>query len=159
MPRHLYGRLAFPGVYRFVFQEFLDENGRHTPCYVGEGGNIAERISDHLLRKDRERRDESGRLLMRSGWGIRGRIQTANGEFKVELLKVEGSINLSGIVINQQSFDDPFERKLLENWSIRRSETVDGLHPINRGISQAGKNFWNMLKASRKKHRQIPKRG
>jgi hypothetical protein len=89
---------------------------------------------------------------MRSGWSVRGSIVRADGNFKLEVLAVEGAIDLNGVILNQHSFDDPFERTLLENWAIRSSELVDRLTPINRGISQSGKDFWNKLRSSRKKH-------
>ena len=49
MPTHLHGKLSFPAVYRFVFQEFKDENGNHTLCYVGEAGRLGRRLSSTIF--------------------------------------------------------------------------------------------------------------
>jgi hypothetical protein len=155
---HKLWRLAknsYPIVYRFVFPKSTDENGSHTPCYVGEGGDFG-RLARHFSSTgNKEKRSKSGELLMDKGWRVRGAIQNSHGEFRLEILHIEGSIDLHGVTLNQHSFDDPFVRRLLENWTILYAEYGEKLHPLNRGVSQGGKDLFRKLKASRRSRPEI----
>jgi len=155
MPHHLHGTLSFPVVYRFVFPQFKDENGSHTPCYVGEAGRLGRRLSDHFRKPDKEQRDKSGKLMLKAGWSLRGAIQRSEGKFALQVLTIEGGFDFFRVVLSQHSFDDPFERRLLENWAIRSSELDDHLHLLNRGISQPAKDLLRMIKTVRRKRRQV----
>ena len=139
-----------PIVYRFIFSEFVDENGRHTSCYIGEGGDFR-RLSSHFSSPvNREKRSSGGQLILDKGWQVRGAVQNSGGKFLLESLHIDGSINLFGVTLNQQSLDDPFARRLLENWAILHAEYAENMHPLNRGISQSGKDLLRKLRASRK---------
>jgi hypothetical protein len=151
MPKCIHGKLTSPSVYRFVFKEFADENGRHTPCYVGEAGKIGKRLSDHFRRDDKERRDKNGTLKLKAGWGVRGAIQNSKGEFALQRLTINGPVNFGGLAFGPDTIPDPFEdsfnRRMLENWAILYSEHVDHLHPINRrGTPHI---LWDILKQKR----------
>jgi hypothetical protein len=159
MPIHLRGRLLCPGIYRFVFREFRDENGKHTPCYVGEAGRLGRRLSDHFRRDDKVRRERTGKLKLKAGWGVRGAIQRSGGEFKLQALTIEGPVNFNGLVFGPDTipgpFEDSFVRKLLENLAIVVSEYVDGLRPTNRrGTPHV---FKDILKQARKRSRDKSK--
>ena len=150
-PASLYRRrnVSRPIVYRAIFPEHVDENGAHTPCYIGEGGDLR-RLSNHFKSEvPDDVRDRAGNLDLPGGWWIRGAIQRSGGNFRLEILKIDGFINFGGIVLSQASLDDPFARRLLENWAILHARDVEKLRPYNRGISQSGKDLFRKLKASR----------
>lgn len=132
--------LAYPGVYRFIFPEQVDGSARHTPFYVGEGGNVGKRLGQHFApSSSKEKRDAKGILTLKSGWQVRGSIQNSRGECALQILSIEGSVNVGGVILSQHSFDCPFGRKLLENWAIIYSQRLDKLRQLNRGVSQSGK--------------------
>jgi hypothetical protein len=150
------GGLAYPGVYRFIFPEVVDSNARHTPFYVGEGGDIGKRLKGHFApSSNQEKRDSKGVLILKSGWQVRGNIQNSQGEFSLQILKLEGSINICGVMLNQHSLDSPFARRLIENWAILYSQKPDKHRQLNRGASQGAKDFFRNVRkvqaASRKK--------
>jgi hypothetical protein len=150
-PRQLYkrGQISRPIVYRLIFTPFVDENGAHTPCYVGEGGDI-QRLSNHM-RLDMPTsitRKYKGKTLP-GGWWVRGAVRKSGGDLRLEILKIEGCVNIAGITLSQSSLDDVFARRLLENWAILYARDTEGLRPYNRGISQSGKDLLRKLKASR----------
>ncbi len=155
-PLRLRAELAFPGVYRFVFPQFRDGNSAHTPCYVGEGGNIGSRLRDHFRKeKDSNRSwNEMNADGLPKGWHVRGNIRNSNGEFKLQALKITGTVNLCGLILGPDTIPNPFEdsfvRKLLENWAILTSEYVDGLRPTNR------RGTPHILKDLLKQRRQRP---
>ena len=153
--KHLPSELAYPGVYRFIFPEKVDGGARHTPFYVGEGGDAGMRLRAHFApSSDEEKRDAKGVVILEAGWQVRGSIQNSHGEFSLQVLNIEGSFNLFGVTLNQQSLDDPFARKLLENWAILSSERLDKLHRLNRGIPSSSKRFARSIQgASREKQR------
>jgi hypothetical protein len=139
-----------PGVYRFVFSERADGNFKHTPCYIGEAGDIGERLSEHFSAcESEERRGKDGELLLESGYQVKGEITNSAGDFLLQVLTLEGSLNLFGVVLNKTSFDDIFSRKLLENWAILHAERSEKLYLLNRGMSQGTKDFWRRAKAAR----------
>jgi hypothetical protein len=156
-PLRLSTELDDPCIYRFIFPEAVDGNARHTPCYVGETENTGMRLRDHFRpgRKN-EKRDLAGNLLLKPGWPVRGSIQNSAGDCSLQILKIEGSINLCGVVLDEDSFDDPFARRLLENWTILYSESVDKLRPLNRGSRKSSKIFQRLLRNSSKKNRTKP---
>jgi hypothetical protein len=146
--RLLRGELAYPGVYRFVFQERVDGSARHTPSYVGEGGDVGRRLKGHFAPPDvKEVRDSNGVLKLKSGWQVRGSVQNSNGKFSLEILTVEGFFDLNGVMLNEHSFDCPFARKLLENWAILSSERTDKLRLLNRGVRQSNKHLISEIQA------------
>ena len=140
--------VSHPIVYRAIFRKFEDENGSHVPCYIGEGGDFR-RLSNHF-RPDPSRMSRANRKLseLPGGWWIRGAIQNSAGDFRLEVLKIRGSINIFGVILSDQSFDDPFARRLLKNWAILYARDVEKLHPYNRGVSQSGKDLRRKLSAS-----------
>jgi hypothetical protein len=154
-PAHLRGKHVCPGVYRFIFPESKDENGSHRPCYVGQGGNVSERLYRHFKPEGAQdpKRDKNGVIKVQTGWHVRGAIQNSCGELSLQILAVESSLRLGEVLLNQHSFDDPFSRVLLENWAILSSEYVDHLRPSNRGISQPMKTLQKKLMGLRQKRR------
>jgi len=156
MPKNLHGRMKYSGVYRFVFNEFKDENGKHIPCYVGESGNIGRRLSDHFRHDDKERRDKEGELVVSSGSDIKGGIRNSLGDFALQHLRIKGPVTFCGLTFGPDTIPDPlmdsFTRKMLENWAILYSEYVDLYHPINRrGTPHI---FKDMLKNARKRSKK-----
>jgi len=148
------GDFSEPGVYRFVFPEAVDGKARHTPCYVGEGGNVGRRLRVHFAPpKEGLSRLLSGEISLKPGWPVRGNIQNSQGQFILQSLTVEGSISIDGILINQDSFDSPFSRRLLENLAILHSERFDKFRQLNRGIPETSKNLFVGLKQSRARRR------
>lgn len=146
-----------PGVYKFVFREKVDGSSKHNPCYIGEAGDIGERLSEHFRGCDgQERRGKDEELLLDSGYQVKGAIANSDGEFSLQLLTVEGSLNLFGVVLNEASFDDLFARKLLENWAILHAERSEGLYLLNRGMRQGIKDFWRKAKAARQSNAEDP---
>jgi hypothetical protein len=83
----------------------------------------------------------------------RGAIQNSLGQYTLQRLTIVGSVKLCGVILNQNSFDDPFARRLLENWAILHSEQIDDLHALNHGIHQGSKDFRHMAKGASKKAR------
>ena len=132
-PKRLIQEFSHAGVYRFIFREFNDENGHHTPCYTGEAKNIAKRIPYYFRKASPvEKRDKNGIVQMKSGWHVTGAVQNSNGELTLPYLAIEGSVSLQGVILNQHCFDNPLYRVFLENWAILSSESLDRLYPTNR---------------------------
>ena len=151
VPERLKRDLSFPGVYRFIYSSFLDENGTHQSCSVGQGGNVGKRLRDHF-RPDRKewKRGKNGIPKAPSGWHVRGALERSQGKCELQILTVEGAFDLNGVTINQDSFDDPIARTLLENLGLLYSEKIDNLSPTNRNrTSQTMKNHLSNLRASR----------
>jgi len=155
VPRVLLAELAYPGVYRFIFREARDGDSAHTPCYVGEAGNIGKRLLHHF----RAERQTSvgvkplGSRKLRAGWPVRGSIRNSSGDFKLQVLTIEGPVNFCGLTFGPDSIPTPLEdsflRRMLENWAILASEYVDHLHPLNvRGTPHI---LRDILKVARKK--------
>jgi hypothetical protein len=94
-----------------------------------------------------EKRNEEGKLVLDKGWQVKGAVQNSRGRFRLEILHIEGSIDLYGVTLNQHSLDNLFARRLLENWAILQAEYVERLRPLNRGISQTGRDM----------HRRLPR--
>lgn len=133
--------LAKPGIYRFVWPESTDPNGSHRACYIGEAEDVGKRLSDHFNLQDEDLETLPGWDLD-SGWQVRGANQLSSGDVIVQLLKVEGSIRIQGVLFNEHSLSDPFARRFFENWAILYSQQVDHYQVKNRGMSQETKNFW-----------------
>jgi hypothetical protein len=137
LPKRLSTELAYAGVYRFIFSEARDGGSAHTPCYVGEAGRISRRLLDHFrLERDGTKEGGLNTLKLRPGWQVRGSIRNSAGDFKLQVLTIEGPVNFCGLTFGPNSilkpFDDSFLRRMLENWAILASEYVDHLHPLNR---------------------------
>ena len=148
------GGKSLAGVYRFIFPKVKDGTSSHTPCYVGEAGHLGDRLRAHIcpnrpqLRRLAEGSDNLPRVLL-----TRGAIQNSLGQCTLQRLTIVGSVKLCGVLLNQNSFDDPFARRLLENWAILHSEQIDDLHALNHGIHQGSKDFRHMAKGASKKAR------
>lgn len=124
-------------MYRFKFSEARDGNSAHTPCYVGEAGKIGMRLLHHF-RPECQTSDEAsplGSRRLRAGWPVRGSILNSDGDFKLQVLTIEGPVNFCGLTFGPDSIPNPLEntflRKMLENWAILASECVDHLHTLN----------------------------
>jgi hypothetical protein len=154
-PKRLSSDFAYAGVYRFIFSEARDGGSAHTPCYVGEAGNISTRLLDHF-RLERDGVSEKGglkALKLRPGWQVRGSIRNSAGDFTLQMLTIEGPVNFCGLSFGPNSIPKPFEdsflRRMLENWVILASEYVDHLYPLNRrGTPHV---FEDLLKSARQK--------
>jgi hypothetical protein len=137
IPERIQREIAGPGVYRFIFPEAVDGAASHTPCYVGEGGNLGNRLRKHFaLPKETTKRLKNGTLALESGWAVRGNVQNARGQFVVQVLAIQGSINIGGVSI-------------LENLAILHSERFDKLLQLNRGVPETSKNLIRGFKRSR----------
>jgi hypothetical protein len=139
-----------PGVYRFIFPEQVDGTARHTPCYVGEAGDLGERLQCYFrATRHIERRNDCDELILDDAWKVRGSIQKSGGCFSLEVLRIKNFIKLPGVVINEHSLEDPFARRLLENLTLLYALQHEGLHPLNMGVSQGARDFWRKAKAAR----------
>jgi hypothetical protein len=165
VPRHLATKFACPGVYRFIFREESDENSAHTPCYVGEAGNIGKRLRVHF-RLERGTGDET-RLRtrrLRPGWSVRGSIRNSGGDRKLQVLTIEGPVNFCGLIFGPDSipggpFADSYLRKMLENWAILASDCADHLYPLNlRGTPHAFRDTLKELRAKGHRRKTMPPR-
>ena len=138
VPKRVSTELGYPGVYRFIFAEARDGNSAHTPCYVGEAGQVGARLLSHF-RQERQTAIElttPEARRRRAGWFVRGSIRTSGGDFMLQVLTIDGPVNFCGLTFGPDTIPDPFEdsflRKMLENWAIVASEYVDHLYPLNR---------------------------
>jgi hypothetical protein len=126
----------------------MDENGtvRQTPhCYVGETGEVGKRICDYfILRGKREVRNTDGTLKDYDGGQVRGEIQNSRGVFSIQILRIEGCLEINGVKLNATCFDDTFSRILLENWAILHAEQVEKYYVLNCGIDQGTKYLQRM---------------
>jgi hypothetical protein len=143
-------------VYRFVFDECDGSGGRHTPCYIGEVGDYG-RLSQHFSEEEQGRGSppkQAGDPATAAGWWIRGAVQMSRGNFRLETLKIKGSIRFMGVILNQDDLQDPHARRLLENWAILHARNMENLYPYNCGISQGTKDFRRMAKATSRKRKR-----
>jgi hypothetical protein len=92
----------------------------------------------HHFRPEGQASDEAkplGTRGLRAGWPVRGSIRNSGGNFKLQVLTIEGPVNFCGLTFGPDSIPKPFEnsflRRMLENWAILTSEYVDHLHPLN----------------------------
>lgn len=140
------GELAFSGVYRFIFTKDMDGTVRQTPhCYVGEAGEVGKRLCDYFIRRGvREVRNTDGTLKDYDGWQVRGEIQNSHGEFSIQLLRIEGCLDLYGVKLNTTCFDNLFARILLENWAILHAKQIEKFHVLNCGVDQGIKYLQHM---------------
>jgi len=80
-----------------------------------------------------------------SGNRVRDEVCKSLGKCYIQQLTIEGSVNLCGVELSQDSFKDYFARLLLENWAIFHAERFENLRPLNRqivtGINQDMKDF------------------
>jgi hypothetical protein len=148
----LHGCVSHPGIYRFIFPKATDGLSSHTSCYVGETGDLGDRMPDYFCAiADKEKRDTDNELILNSEWKVQGEIQNAIrdslGECSLQLLAVKGSVCLCGVTLSETDFDNPFARRLLENWGILNSVN-EGLFPLNYGVHQATKDFQRMRKSA-----------
>ena len=141
VPKRLLEEFDCPGVYRFVFAEFRDQNGAHTACYVGETTNLCRRVQDYFPKKSQIRTHQQIPKKLLPGWEVRGRILLSMGglprvDFKLETLEIEGCVNFGGFTFGPESFADAYDnfflRRMLESWAILASEHADQLYPLNR---------------------------
>ncbi len=154
-PSRLKTEYSCAGVYRFVFPESKDENGRHTPFYVGEAGNIHTRLSYHFRRKSAVvRRDNNGVPLLRTGWRLNGRILNSQGAFTLEFLQIEGSLDFCGIALSQGGFNSPYFRRLLENWALLCSIPGYNPRPLNVGLIQQARDLRSLIEGFRKRSQE-----
>jgi hypothetical protein len=141
---------SLPGVYRFRFPEQVDGSAKHTPCYIGEAGDIGERLQRYFRsRRTVERRDECGELILGDAWrviGVIGAIENSKGDFSLEVLELKAPIKIAGVMVN--SFEDPFARRFLENLALLHAVQVENLRPLNSGVSQGSKDFRRKAKAA-----------
>jgi len=146
---------AFSGVYRFVFPLDADGTVRQTPfCYVGEAGEVGKRLCDYFIRRGaREVRDTDGNLKDYDGSQVRGEIQNSRGMFSIQILRIEGCLNLYGVKLNATCFDDPFSRILLENWAILHAKQIEKYHVLNRGVDQGTRFLQRMGSVSEARKR------
>ena len=98
-PQRLSREMAFPGVYRFIFPEARDGNSTHTPCYIGEAGNISMRLLHHFQpgRESSDGAEPFKTHRLRAGWRVRGTIRNSGGDFKLQELTIEGPVNFCGL--------------------------------------------------------------
>jgi len=141
----LSGQVSHPGVYRFIFPEQTDGASSHKPCYVGETGDLGNRMPDYFCAiKDKEKRDEDDNSILSSEWKVQGAIQNAIrdsiGKCFLELLTVEGSVTFCGVTLNETDLEKMAARKFLENWGILHSIN-ERYTPLNYDIHQATKDF------------------
>ena len=150
-PRSLYGKHSYPAVYRFVFPECGDANGRHTPCYVGEAKNLSRRLGRHFKAGEEFSKNPDGKWDAPEGWRVRGAIQNSIGHFAFQVLEITGKVNFNCVTFEADTIpprlDSVFIRRLLENWAILYSECADHLHPLNSNWPREP----NSLHDSRKK--------
>jgi hypothetical protein len=146
---------AFPGVYRFVFPMDADGTDPQTfHCYVGETGDVGKRICDYfVLRGVREVRNTDGTLKDYDGWPVRGEIQNSRGVFSIQILRIEGCLEIYGVKLNATCFDDHFSRILLENWAILHAKQIDKYHVLNCGVDQGIKYLQRMGSATESRKR------
>jgi hypothetical protein len=144
-PRKLWkvDEVSRPGVYRFVFPE-------DRSCYIGEAGHLGTRLRDHICPRIKQKPSPSAK--MESGWPVRGAIHNLLGKCHLQYLTIEGSVDMCGVILNQNSFDDYFSRLLLENWAIFHAERFEKLRPLNRfivrGIQQGTKDFLRLAQGN-----------
>lgn len=151
----LSGQISHPGVYRFIFPEKTDGASSHQPCYVGETGDLGNRMPDYFCAiKDKEKRDEDDNLILSSEWKVQGAIQNAIrdsiGKCSLELLTIEGSVTFCKVTLNETDLEKMAARKFLENWGILHSIN-EGYSPLNYDIHQATKDFQRLKKEATEK--------
>lgn len=159
VPMRLLEEFDCPGIYRFVFAEFRDENGAHTACYVGETTNLSRRVRDYFPKKNRAGTNGQIPTKLKPGWEVRGRILRSmenlpTVDFKLETLKIEGRVNFGGLTFEPESFADAFDnfflRRMLESWAILASEYADRTYPSNRRGTKVKPIFWYLAKEEQK---------
>ena len=147
-PKRLRKDFSCAGVYRFTFPTASDGAASHTACYVGEATNLSSRIRKHFQKPKPAGRRIKWKKKLKPGWELRGRIQSSQGDFKLETLKLEGRVSFGGFTFGPESFADPYDnfflRKMLENWAVLASEHGDDLYPLNRRATKA-KNIFKEL--------------
>ncbi|MHB1701843.1 MAG: GIY-YIG nuclease family protein [Acidobacteriaceae bacterium] len=154
------GELSYPGVYRFIFPEAVDGSARHTPFYVGEAGDVGKRLRSHFAHSStEEKRDLKGKVILETGWQVRGSVQNSRGNCTLQVLKFETSINVCGVILNQHSFDCPFARRLIENWAILCSQRLDKLRQLNRGVPSSSKRFFQEMRRGQTVSRKLTSSG
>lgn len=125
------------GVYRFIFPD-------DRSCYIGVAGHFGIRLRAHICPRSSRQSNDSKKTA--SGRSVRGAIQKSLGKCYLECLKIEGTVEICGVKIIQDNFEDFPVRFLLENWAILHSERVEKWHPLNRGIptgiQQGTKDFF-----------------
>jgi hypothetical protein len=155
VPKRLSAEFDCPGIYRFVFAEFRDENGAHTACYVGETTNLCRRIQDYFPKKNQAGTNQQ----LSPGWEARGRVLLSmeglpTVDFKIETLEIVGHVNFGGFTFGPETFADAhgnfFLRRMLESWAILASEYADDLYPLNRRGTKVKPIFQDLAKKYKK---------
>jgi hypothetical protein len=141
----LQGCISHPGVYRFIFPTATDGRSSHTPCYIGEAGDLGDRLPVYFRAPfDKEKRDEEDNLIINSEWKVQGAIQNAirdsMGNCSLQLLTIDGLVTFCGVTFNLNDLDKMAVRRLLENWGILHSIN-EGFYPLNYDIHQGTRNF------------------
>jgi hypothetical protein len=159
VPKRVRAELGYPGVYRFVFAEVRDENGAHTPCYIGEAGNIGAHLVSHF-RQERQSAVEPTTKRFRTGWFVRGAIRISDNHFKLEVLTIEGPVNFCGLIFGSDTIPSPFEnsflRKMVENRAIIAAEHIDNSYPLNRrGTLHVLRDLQKMARSSSAKTSKV----
>lgn len=144
------GDLARSGVYRFVFPKEADGTVRQAPhCYVGEAGEVGKRICDYFVdRGVRMIRSAEGRLKDYGGAPVRGEIRNSRGEFTIQLLEIEGCLDVCGVKLNATRFADSFARVFLESWAILHAIQVEKYHVLNCSVDEGIRYLQRMGRAS-----------
>ena len=151
----LQGCISHPGVYRFIFPTATDGPSSHTSCYVGEAGDLGDRLPVYFHAPcDKEKRDEDDKLILGSEWKVQGAIQNAirdsMGKCSLQLLTIEGFVTFCGVTLNENDLDKMAARRILENWGILHSIN-EGLFPLNYDIHQGTKDFQHLKKDATEK--------
>jgi hypothetical protein len=124
--------IDYPGVYRFIFHEARDGDSAHTPCYVGEAGNIGKRLLHHF-RAERQTSVEVkplGSRKLRAGWPVRGSIRNSSGDFNLQVLTIEGPVNFCGLTFGPDSIPTPLEDSFLRRMLVNVRGTPHILRDI-----------------------------
>jgi len=140
-PERLDSELNRPGIYRFIFQEKVNENDILKSCYVGEANSFSKRLPFYFARSkstDKWIIDKDAppprNWKARESRRVRDRIQNLRGEFDLQTLELNGDVVFGGLKLELDSiegYDSSFVRRMLENWAILYSKDVCRFEILN----------------------------